>query len=134
MNLRRLVAVMMTAAICLLAGCTADTGTQTQDNTGSAQVVRVGVSGDFYPFCYKEDDQLKGFEIDLWERIAEENGWELEYTVSDLSGLLDNLIVKLTDGVTKSFLFHISPSFSKCNLSPVLTLYSMLLIFDSLNP
>ena len=101
MNLRRLVAVMMTAAICLLAGCTADTGTQTQDNTGSAQVVRVGVSGDFYPFCYKEDDQLKGFEIDLWERIAEENGWELEYTVSDLSGLLGMVDTEKEDVVAR---------------------------------
>lgn len=101
MNLRRLVAVVMTAAICLLAGCTADTGTQTQDNTGSAQVVRVGVSGDFYPFCYKEDDQLKGFEIDLWERIAEENGWELEYTVSDLSGLFGMLDTDKVDVVAR---------------------------------
>lgn len=103
MKLRRFAAIIMAAALCLLAGCT-DTGNDAQtgaDGSSEATVIRVGVSGDFYPFCYKENDQLKGFEIDLWEHIAEENGWELEYVVSDLTGLFGMLDTDKVDVVAR---------------------------------
>ena len=65
MKLKGLLALLLTLSMTLLTACGAQTQpTEEKTATSDVQTVRVGVSGDFYPFCYKENDQLKGFEID----------------------------------------------------------------------
>lgn len=102
MKLKGLLALLLTLSMTLLTAC----GTQTQPTeektaTSDVQTVRVGVSGDFYPFCYKENDQIKGFEIDLWEQLAQMNNWQLEYTVADFSGLFGMLDTGKIDTVAR---------------------------------
>ena len=38
-----------------------------------------------------EDDKLVGYEVDIWNEIAKRNGFELEYTTAQLSGLFGML-------------------------------------------
>lgn len=50
--------------------------------------LKVGVH-EFYPIVYKKDGVWKGFEIELWEKVAEENGFDFTYhEESSLSGLI----------------------------------------------
>ncbi len=43
------------------------------------------------PYNYMEDDKLVGYEVDIWNEIAKRNGFELEYTTAQLSGLFGML-------------------------------------------
>lgn len=99
MKLKRLGALLLTMTMCFLTSCSnpASAGESSAENA----VIRVGVSGDFYPFCYQENDQLKGFEVDMWDYIAEQNGWEVEYTVADFSGLFGMLDTGRIDTVAR---------------------------------
>lgn len=89
MKLKRLGALLLTMTMCFLTSCS--NPASADESSAENAVIRVGVSGDFYPFCYQENDQLKGFEVDMWDYIAEQNGWEVEYTVADFSGLFGML-------------------------------------------
>lgn len=89
--------------LCLLTGCGSEPAQSKTAEAGetAGRTIRVGVSGDFYPFCYKENDELKGFEIEMWEEIAKENNWELEYTVADFAGLFGMLDTNKIDTVAR---------------------------------
>ena len=91
MKLKRLGALLLTMTMCFLTSCS--NPASADESSAENAVIRVGVSGDFYPFCYQENDQLKGFEVDMWDYIAEQNGWEVEYTVADFSGLFGRIII-----------------------------------------
>lgn len=102
MKLRRVLALLMTAAVLFVTGCSnADSQKETQTAQSEQKTVRVGVSGDYYPMCYMENDELKGFEIDLWNRIAQENNWKIEYTAADFSGLFGMLDTGKIDTVAR---------------------------------
>lgn len=50
-------------------------------------IIRVGTSGGYYPFTYYENDELKGFEIDVWNEIGKKLNKKIEFTTSKFSGL-----------------------------------------------
>lgn len=54
----------------------------------TAEPLQVGVS-DSPPFSMEVDGEWEGISVDLWEKIADDNGWEYEYVSTDLIGLLD---------------------------------------------
>lgn len=51
------------------------------------EVIRVGTGGTYYPFCFQEDGNLQGIEIDIWEAIGRELDCDIEFVVSGFSGL-----------------------------------------------
>ncbi|QSP95681.1 amino acid ABC transporter substrate-binding protein [Marinobacter salinisoli] len=53
--------------------------------------LRVGMSGQYFPFTFVEQDTLKGFEVDVMDAIAEEMGREVEYHTAAFSGLFGML-------------------------------------------
>lgn len=56
------------------------------------KVVEIGAYGAHVPFNYMEDDELVGYEVDIWKEIAERNNLELNYTISsDVAGLFTML-------------------------------------------
>ena len=58
MKLRRVLALLMTAAVLFVTGCSnADSQKETQTAQSEQKTVRVGVSGDYYPMCYMENDE-----------------------------------------------------------------------------
>ena len=99
MKLKRLGALLLTMTMCFLTSCS--NPASADESSAEDAVIRVGVSGGFYPFCYQENDQLKGFEVDMWDYIAEQNGWEVEYTVADFSGLFGMLDTGRIDTVAR---------------------------------
>jgi len=49
--------------------------------------LRVGMSGQYFPFTFVEQDELKGFDVDVMNAIGEEMGREIQYETANFSGL-----------------------------------------------
>jgi putative amino-acid transport system substrate-binding protein len=49
--------------------------------------VKVGMSGQYFPFTFVKQDQLQGFEVDIWNEIAKRNDWNVEFVTANFSGL-----------------------------------------------
>lgn len=55
--------------------------------TAHADTLRVGMSGGYYPFTFVEQDELKGFEVDVMNAVGEQTGDEIEFVTASFSGL-----------------------------------------------
>jgi len=53
----------------------------------AAEVVKVGMSGTYFPFTFVKKDVLQGFEVDLWNEVAKRNDYKVEFVTSNFSGL-----------------------------------------------
>ena len=53
--------------------------------------LRVGMSGQYFPFTFVERDTLKGFEVDVMNAIGKEMGREIQYQTANFSGLFGML-------------------------------------------
>ena len=53
----------------------------------AATEVKVGMSGRYFPFTFVKQDQLQGFEVDLWDEIGKRNDYKVEYVTANFSGL-----------------------------------------------
>ncbi|OED68180.1 amino acid ABC transporter substrate-binding protein [Vibrio tasmaniensis ZS-17] len=53
----------------------------------AATEVKVGMSGRYFPFTFVKQDQLQGFEVDLWDEIGKRNDYSVEYVTANFSGL-----------------------------------------------
>lgn len=63
-----------------------------------AERLTIAIPSGFVPFMFEEDGEWTGFEIELWEAIAEENGWEYEYNTMNFSGIITALQTGRVDG------------------------------------
>ncbi len=57
----------------------------------SAETIRVGMSGGYFPFTFVKQDELQGFEVDLMNAIAAKTGDTVEFTTMSFSGLIGAL-------------------------------------------
>lgn len=55
------------------------------------EAIRIGTSGGYYPFTYTENDELKGFDIDVWNEIGRRVEKEVEFKTAKFSGLFGML-------------------------------------------
>ncbi|HET8792031.1 MAG TPA: amino acid ABC transporter substrate-binding protein [Modicisalibacter sp.] len=81
----RTVSIALFAAV-LGFGSQAYAQTQNADDT-----LKVGMSGRYFPFTFVEQDQLKGFEVDVMNAIAERIGVDVEFVTANFSGLFGML-------------------------------------------
>ncbi|MBP2076946.1 transporter substrate-binding domain-containing protein [Oceanobacillus polygoni] len=72
----------------LLSACgqSATSGTAEDDN-----VIKIGATPDGYPQYYYENNELEGFSVDMIEAIFAEIGYEVEWVVTDWTGVLASL-------------------------------------------
>lgn len=96
MNKKRVLILLLVLALAMsmLAGCNKPTDKSTEApaaETGAAKKIIVGTSAQYYPWAYQENDEIKGFEIDVWKEIAKRNNYELEFKLSKFSGLVGML-------------------------------------------
>jgi putative amino-acid transport system substrate-binding protein len=59
--------------------------------TASAETIRVGMSGGYFPFTFVEQNELKGFEVDFMNAVVAETGDEVEFVTMSFSGLVGAL-------------------------------------------
>ena len=67
-----------------------DEGTSTSAEA-EEKVLKVGTTGLVYPFSFKENDTLQGFDVEVMEKVAEKLGYEIQWQLSDFSGLMGQL-------------------------------------------
>ena len=56
-----------------------------------AKKLIVGTDTNFMPFEFKQDGKFVGFDIDFWDAIAKDNGWDYELKGIDFNGLIPAL-------------------------------------------
>lgn len=57
----------------------------------SADTIRVGMSGGYFPFTFVRQDKLQGFEVDLMNALAERTGDTVEFSTMSFYGLIGAL-------------------------------------------
>jgi putative amino-acid transport system substrate-binding protein len=57
----------------------------------SAETIRVGMSGGYFPFTFVRADELQGFEVDFMNEIAKRTGDEVSFVTMSFSGLIGAL-------------------------------------------
>ena len=62
-----------------------------KNNTDNKKVITVATSGTYYPFTFKEGNQIEGFEVDVWNDIGKRLGYKVEYKTASFSGLFGML-------------------------------------------
>lgn len=65
----------------------------------SAETIRVGMSGKYVPFTYTEGGELKGFEIDVMNAVAERTGDKVEFVTMGFAGLVGALDANRIDTI-----------------------------------
>ncbi|CAH0990295.1 putative amino-acid-binding protein YxeM [Sinobacterium norvegicum] len=74
------------AALLMVAGCT-----EKSKESADSNVISVGMSGTYFPFTFSKNDELQGFEVDLWRALASEMGKTVEFKQTNFSGLFGML-------------------------------------------
>nr|WP_297458035.1 amino acid ABC transporter substrate-binding protein [uncultured Halomonas sp.] len=85
--------MLRTVSIALLAavlGLGSQAHAQDQSQAGD-DTLKVGMSGRYFPFTFVEQDQLKGFEVDVMKAIADRIGVEVQFVTANFSGLFGML-------------------------------------------
>lgn len=81
--------------ICNLVACgTTETSepSSPEEQVEEKKVLRVGTSGIYPPFGYLgEEGEMVGYEVDIFEAIGEELGFEVEWTIAEFAGLFGML-------------------------------------------
>ena len=88
--MKKILSMGMVVALTLgLAACGSGASGKKEDKKKEEKkVVEIGAYGAHVPFNYMEDDELVGYEVDIWKEIAKRNNLELNYTISsDVAGL-----------------------------------------------
>jgi putative amino-acid transport system substrate-binding protein len=102
------VALSLSALLFVLPACgTANTTKPGAAGNGAApapkaedKVLRVGATGQSYPFAYKEADKLQGFDVETVETIAGKLGYKVEWQLTEFSGLMAQLETGKLDTVS----------------------------------
>lgn len=66
---------------------------ETQISASSDKKIVVACSGTAVPYSYIEDDEHKGFEVDMWNEISQRSGYDVEMKTTGFSaifGMLDS--------------------------------------------
>ncbi len=86
--MNKIILTFLTILTFLFIGCSSeDKSTQINEK----RVIKVGTSGGYFPFTFYENDQLKGFEIDVWNAIGEKLDATIEFKTAKFSGLFGML-------------------------------------------
>ncbi|KNF10177.1 amino acid ABC transporter amino acid-binding protein YxeM [Gottschalkia purinilytica] len=92
-----LLAIMLISTF-ILGGCS-KASEPTTNETKNKKVIKVGTAGEYYPWCFKKDNKLQGFEIDVWNEIGKRSASDIEFKVSKFSGLFGMLDSQQIDTV-----------------------------------
>lgn len=75
----------------MLVGCSDSVSGTGKSDERHHQTLVVAVDTAFVPFEFKEGEHYVGFDIDLWNEIAKENGWKYKLQPMDFNGILPSL-------------------------------------------
>ena len=104
---KRLISILLCGVLVLsLAACGSKEGTKkeeakteetTKGNSGEAtdkkygldmDSIVVAISSGYEPFCFDKDNELQGYDVDMWKEFEERTGIKVKWERADFSGLL----------------------------------------------
>ncbi|WP_232697446.1 amino acid ABC transporter substrate-binding protein [Brevibacillus daliensis] len=96
-----LLSILLGASLLLLSAC----GSGNESNVGQGseaeeKVLRIGATGQSYPFAYKEGEKLQGFDVEVVEAVANKIGYKVEWHLADFSGVMGLLETGRIDTVS----------------------------------
>lgn len=97
---RTILALALILTLMVFLSCSDDNKTAGKIDENVVKTVKVGTSGGYYPFTFVKDDVLQGFEIDVWNAIAKELGYEVEFVQAKFSGLFGMLETDKIDTIS----------------------------------
>ncbi len=89
--------LMLFVMACSLAACSDKAKESTEKESSKEEETKektkivVGTSASYTPWAFQENDEVKGFEIDVWKEIAKRNNYEVEFKLGQFSGLVGML-------------------------------------------
>ena len=96
MKNKKWLVVLFAAMLAVLAAC----GGGDQSEGKDEKVLKVGATGQSYPFAYKDNGKLVGFDVEVTEAIAKKLGYKLDWQLSEFSGLMGQLTSGKLDTVS----------------------------------
>jgi putative amino-acid transport system substrate-binding protein/putative amino-acid transport system permease protein len=89
-NIKTVIAVGL-LSIMAFTGCSSKASTQS-DKNDQAKVIKIGMSGGYYPYTFKnKENNIDGFEVDVWKEIGKRAGYKPEFVTASFSGLFGML-------------------------------------------
>ncbi len=77
-------------AVVVFTGCS--TAANKASSNNETKTIKIGMSGGYYPYTFKnKDNNLDGFEVDVWNEIGKRTGYKVEYVAASFSGLFGML-------------------------------------------
>jgi len=80
-----------TLVLFFVAGCGESASNEEFSNSSQDKIIKVGATPDGFPHTYKEDGEIKGFIVDVFQAIFEKMDYEVEWVLTDWNGVLANL-------------------------------------------
>lgn len=74
-----------------VAGCGESASNEESSDSSRDKIIKVGATPDGFPHTYKEDGEIKGFIVDVFQAIFEKMDYEVEWVLTDWNGVLANL-------------------------------------------
>lgn len=90
MKFKKLLALLLSGTLLLGATACSSNGESSEPESTGTKVV-VGTSAAYKPWAFQENDEVQGFEMDVWKEVAERNNYELEFKLGQFSGLVGML-------------------------------------------
>lgn len=90
-DMKRYLLLLVAGLVFFVAGCGDESGSEATASSSEDQVITVGAVPDGYPHTFKEDEELKGFNVDIFEAVFNELGYEIDWVLTDWNGVLANL-------------------------------------------
>lgn len=85
--------VVLLISFVTLSACSND------QETSQEKVIKVGMTSQSFPNSYREEDELVGYDVEIAEAVAENLGYEIEWVITDFSGLMGQLASNQIDTV-----------------------------------
>ncbi|MFK2825417.1 transporter substrate-binding domain-containing protein [Bacillus sp. B190/17] len=79
---------LLIAFVFLLTACGEDQAANSSSEGGEKKVYKVGIDTTYPPFEFEEGGEYKGIDIDLINAIAENQGFQIEFSPMDFGGII----------------------------------------------
>ena len=101
MKFKKVLSALLIGVLSLgMVACSGNDATKESSNSSTKKTkVVVGTSAQYPPWAFQKDDELTGFEMDVWKEIAKRNNYELDYKLGQFSGLVGMLDASEIDTV-----------------------------------
>ncbi|MGY5389418.1 transporter substrate-binding domain-containing protein [Bacillus spizizenii] len=87
MKMKKWTVLFVAAILAVLSACGNGNSSSKEDDN----VLHVGATGQSYPFAYKEDGKLTGFDVEVMEAVAKKIDMKLDWKLLEFSGLMGEL-------------------------------------------